>query len=292
MDQITLWWGLVGDGFLASLVVGLVLPLVGALIYLRRSAFLGVAVPQFSAAGLALGLWMMPWFAPVYEEFLDHGHPPMAYLFLFAVGAAALSLWGFALVSARHSLGSADSRLASGFAAASAFALLFLNMSPAGANVAETILRGEVLYLDTHGLVSLGIVFLVVLLGLVRWRRAFLLVAFDPEAAVALGHRVARYERRQILLVGLAIGGGVMTVGPVLVFGLLFLPPLAARRVANTMRAFLLHVVLVGLLSVFGAWPLSIAMDQPYGPTTVVLSTVLVLCYQVIGVLRTSRLRA
>jgi len=109
MDQITLWWGLVGDGFLASLVVGLVLPLVGALIYLRRSAFLGVAVPQFSAAGLALGLWMMPWFAPVYEEFLDHGHPPMAYLFLFAVGAAALSLWGFALVSARHSLGSADS---------------------------------------------------------------------------------------------------------------------------------------------------------------------------------------
>jgi zinc transport system permease protein len=274
IEQLQFWWLMVREGFFASLLVGLVLPLVGALIYLRRSAFLGVAVPQFSAAGLALGLLLMPWFPAVYEDFLDHGHPPMLYLFAFAVGAAAAALALFARLAGAARRSHADSRLAAGFAVATAAALLFLNAGPAAAPLAETILRGEILLLDQHGLAYLALALLLVLAGLVRWRRPFLLHAFDPEAAAALGHSVRGLELRQILLVGLAVGGGVMTVGPVLVFGLLFLPPLAARLLATDLRGFLRWVVLVGLGSVVLAWPISLFADTPYGPVPVLLALV------------------
>ncbi len=285
-EELLFWWQMVREGFLASLVVGLVLPLVGALIYLRRSAFLGIAVPQFSAAGLGLGLLVMPRFPSVFEEFLEHGHPPMLYLFAFATGAAAAALWFFAKLSTRSAHSHADARLAAGFAVATAAALLFLDAGPAAAPLAETILRGEILLLDQHGLAYLCVALALVFAGLIRWRKPFLLLSFDAEAAASLGHSVPRLEQLQILLVGLAIGGGVMTVGPVLVFGLLFLPPLAARMVARTMRAFLLHVIVVGLASVVSAWPLSVMLDLPYGPVPVVFALALTGVYALVGRLR------
>ena len=130
-----------------------------------------------------------------------------------------------------------------------------------------------------HGLGYLVVVLAVVLAGLVRWRKPFLLLSFDADAATALGHSVPRLEQLQILLVGLAIGGGVMTVGPVLVFGLLFLPPLAARMVARTLRGFLLHVLALGLGAVVLAWPVSLYWDTPYGPVPVILSLVAAVVY-------------
>ena len=282
-EQLLFWWEMVREGVLASLAVGIVLPLVGALMYLRRSAFLGVAVPQFSAAGLALGLWLMPRFSRVYEAFLEHGHPPMLYLFAFAVGSAAAALWFFGRLATRSPHSHADARLAAGFAVATALALLFLDAGPAAAPLAETILRGEILLLDSHGLAYLAAVLAVVLAGLIRWRKPCLLLAIDAAAATALGHSVPRLEQLQILLVGLAVGGGVMTVGPVLVFGLLFLPPLAARMVARRMRSFLVHVVAVGSGSVILAWPVSLALDAPYGPVPVVLLLAFTMVYALWG---------
>ena len=275
MGDLAVYWSMFGDAFLASLVVAVVLPLVGVLLYLRRSAFLGVAVPQFSAAGLALGLWVLPWFPPLYRELLEHGHPPMLYMFLFAVIGAGVALGVFSVLEERSGHGSRDGRLAAGFTVATALSILFLTAAPTGESLVRTILRGEILYLDHHGLGQLAGAYGVVLLGLVLFRRALLLFAFDSDFGIGLGHGATTFGRLQMLLVGIAIGGGVMTVGPVLVFGLLFLPPLAAGQVATNMRRYLLHVLLVGLSSCVAAWPVSIWLDAPYGPIAVVIALLL-----------------
>ena len=99
MSDFLFMWGLLREGVIASLAAALVLPLVGALLFVRRSALLGIAVPQFSSAGLALGLFLIPWFPEVQQEFLEHGHPPMLYSFAFAAGAAALALLAFSFLS-------------------------------------------------------------------------------------------------------------------------------------------------------------------------------------------------
>ncbi|MHC4824189.1 MAG: metal ABC transporter permease [Planctomycetota bacterium] len=267
IQDFDLYVELFGLSFLASLVVGLVLPLVGALMLLRREAFLGIAVPQFAAAGIAFGLLVLPWFPTMTAYFLDHGHPPMTYLLPFAAGAACLSLSLFgALSQGQRDRGAV---LAGAFATASALSILFLSSAPAGSNLAETVMRGEVLLLDIHGLEVLAGVCIACLVFLILCRRALLVSAFDRDQAVALGLPVRLVGYLQLLLIGCTIGAGVMTVGPVLVFGLLFLPPLAARALARNIRGYLRWVSCLGLGSVLTAWPLSLELDLPYGPAAV-----------------------
>jgi zinc transport system permease protein len=267
IEDFDLYVELFGLSFLASLVVGIVLPLVGALMFLRREAFLGIAVPQFAAAGIALGLLVLPWFPAMSAYFLDHGHPPMTYLLPFAAGSACLSLTLFGAMSRGRS--ERGALLAGAFATASALSILFLTSAPAGSNLAETVMRGEVLLLDIHGLEVLAGVSLVCLIFLVLFRRVLLVGAFDRDQAVALGLPVRGVELLQLLLIGCTIGAGVMTVGPVLVFGLLFLPPLAAKALAKDLHGFLKWVLVVGVLAVLIAWPLSLQLDWPYGPSAV-----------------------
>ena len=63
-------------------------------------------------------------------------------------------------------------------------------------------------------------------------------------------------------------------MGPILVYGLLFLPPLAARQLATGLASFLRLVVVAGLVAVIAAWPISLAWDWPYGPSAVCVAGV------------------
>lgn len=288
IEDFDLYVELFGLSFLASLVVGIVMPLIGALMFLRREAFLGIAVPQFAAAGIALGLMLLPWFPAMSDYFLDHGHPPMGYLLPFAAGTACLALVLFGTLARRRR--DRGSLLAGAFATASALSILFLSKAPAGSNLAETVMRGEVLLLDIHGLGILAGVSLIGLLFLVLMRRPLIVTAFDREQAVALGLGIHKVEAVRLIVVGGIIGAGVMTVGPILVFGLLFLPPLAASFLAQSLKGFLLWGQAVGLVSVLLAWPLSIEMDWPYGPAVVVVAALAALLLRLLaGILTRQR---
>ena len=48
---------------LAALLAGAVCPLVGAFLYVRRTSFYGVTLPQFAAAGIVLGFVALPWWS-------------------------------------------------------------------------------------------------------------------------------------------------------------------------------------------------------------------------------------
>jgi len=104
-----------------------------------------------------------------------------------------------------------------------------------------------------------------------------LATAFDRDNAIAMRLPVATFEFLQMMLFGMVIGAGVMTVGPILVFGLLFLPPLAAAALTKSLRAFQFLLSICGALAVIIAWPLSIEGDLPYGPSAVLAAAALTL---------------
>lgn len=259
-------WTFMKEGVVISLIAAIVLPWVGAILATRRTAILGVAVPQFSAAGIALGLALLPWFPSFQHEFLEHGHPPLEYLFAFAAGAAAIALFAFGAWTGRRGKNLEDSQVAAGFAAAAAIALLALEWAPAGSNLVETLQRGSVVVADMHSLWVVLIVDGSALLGLAFLTTGILLVSFDRDMAIVLGHRPSHYEFAWNLIVGASIGVGVMTIGPVLVFGLLFIPPLAARQFAASMRSYLQLAVWMAIVPIVVAWPISFSLNLPYGP--------------------------
>lgn len=46
---------------LAALCAGLVCPWIGSFLLVRRTSFQGIALPQISLAGVALGFCLLPW---------------------------------------------------------------------------------------------------------------------------------------------------------------------------------------------------------------------------------------
>lgn len=285
MSDWRLYLDLLGLSILASLIAAPVLGLTGALLHLRREAFLGVAVPQFATAGVACALWAIPFFPTVQATFLEHGHPPLLYLLPFAAGAAILALAAYGVRARARSAGAA---LAGGFALAGALTLAFLSSAPAGSNYAATLVTGEVLLLDLHHFEALVVAAVLGLAFLIGCRRPLLVGAVDPEQAFALGLPTRGMQRALPLVLGLVIGCGVMTVGPVLVFTLLFLPPLAATHLARGLRGYLACTLGVALFTVILAWPLAL-WGLPYGPAAGLIAGGAWLIAAVVGRLRTAR---
>jgi ABC-type Mn2+/Zn2+ transport system permease subunit len=259
------------NSFFGSLVIGAVCPFLGVFFILRRMAFLGVAVPQFAAAGMAFGFLILePWYELVHHE---HGDTEIAGHFTFFLACSLLFTFAALLLLVwlgRRGAGAPEGRIAVGYSLAAALTILCLAGSALGQSHIDVLLRGEILAIGFHELLAILAVFGLVFGVFCYYRRDFLLVAFDPDFAISLGKRTLAWDTLLYLLVGTAISVGVLTVGPLVIFGLLVIPPMAARQIAFNMTSFYLLASLIGLLSSFAGFLVSYLCDWPLGPTDVV----------------------
>jgi ABC-type Mn2+/Zn2+ transport system permease subunit len=265
---------LFGFAIAAAVLAGFVCPLLGVLLYVRRTSFYGIALPQFAAAGVACGFALLPWWVEHVglggldaEAVLSDTHAAANYHLgwasLFTFGGMLLLSWF------QCGRGSETGRIATGFALAGALAILFTHWSPAGENFVNEMLRGEILWIGQHEFETLAAVLLVVLVMIVVYHRELVLVSFDREMAQVLGTRVRGLELLFLLLLGSAVSVGAMTVGPLVLFGLLVVPAVAARLLARSMLAFLVQASLLGGASAALGVLASLAWNIPMGPAIV-----------------------
>jgi ABC-type Mn2+/Zn2+ transport system permease subunit len=274
VDELTLAQAFEFFGFaiFATLIAGLVCPLVGTFLLVRRTGFYGVALPQFAATGVAFGFAILPWWQSnvglgVDMESATAGdHVGLNYhLFwasVFTFGALAVLLTG-------RRKGTETARVAAGFAIASGLTILFAHASPVGDIYVHELLRGEILAIGLHEFETLAVVLTLVLGVVIVAHRDLVLISYDRESALVLGKPVFAWEMLLQFITGATIATGVMTVGPVLLFGLLVLPPLAARTLTQSMTGFFVWSAFLGVLSaVIGLYG-SFRYDLPLGPAVV-----------------------
>jgi len=260
---------------LASFTAGLVCPLVGAFLWLRRTSFYGITLPQFSAAGVVLGYVCLPWWITTIglgglslDEALGDPHTIMNYLLAWAALACLAGLAALVWLG-RRGRGSETGRVAAAFALATAATYVFGRLSPVGQSHVEELLHGEVLGVGSHECETIVFVLLLVLALLLLFRRELALVSFDPEFARVLQKRVLALEVLLHCLCTLTVAAGTIIVGPTMLFGLLVLPPLAARPFARSMGAFLALSSGAGLLAALLGTTLSFQADLPLGAAIV-----------------------
>ena len=258
------------DAFLGSLLAGFLCSMVGVLLYLRRNVFLGLALPQAAAAGISLDLVLLPWWAGAVGWGVvksgDHIHPSFALHTVFAFFAVLLVL-GILVRMERSRRGSPESRTAAAYVVSLAATLLLLQNTPFGRAFVDSMVRGEILSISSEDLVLLLLLAAFTFGVLHVFRGRILLVLFDRDAATAAGIRPEVWEGLVLLLAGLTVAAGVVTVGPLVVFAYFALPPLAARGLSPSMRSFMVLSVAIGLISTVGGWAFSLATDHPLGPS-------------------------
>jgi ABC-type Mn2+/Zn2+ transport system permease subunit len=255
---------------LGTMIMGLVCPLVGSYLVLRRTVFLGLTLPEIAAAGVSFTLWLQQ--TGVLPQ-LGQGERSIG-----MVGSLVFTFLGMGLLGylEQRGKGSAEGRLAAAYAFAGALTILFMVFNPAGQIEVLNLLKGEVIALSKGELRLLAGVFGLVFLSMLVFRREFLLTSFDRDLAFLLKGRQIIWDILLYLLAGLIIAFGVIMAGPLLIFGFLVLPALAARPLVSRMSSFLLLSSVLGLVMAFLGFYSSVRLDLPLGPTDVALGCCLI----------------
>jgi ABC-type Mn2+/Zn2+ transport system permease subunit len=253
-----------------TLIMGFVCPLIGSYLVLRRTIFLGLTLPEIAAAGVSFTFWLQQ--TGILPE-LVQGERSIG-----MIGSLLFTFLGMALLGylEQRGKGMAEGRLAAAYAFAGAVTILFMVFNPAGQVDVLNLLKGEVIALSRGELKLLAVVFGLVAMVMLVFRREFLLISFDRDLAFLLKGRQIIWDILLYLLAGIVIALGVIMAGPLLIFGFLVLPALAARPLVSHMSGFLLLSSVLGLVMAFVGFYSSVRLDLPLGPTDVALGCCLI----------------
>lgn len=250
-----------------SLIVGLACPLVGVFLVLRRLVFLGVALPQISSTGVALALSMHVWFGLFGSA---HGEEEKISAILGSIIFSLAAIFGLAFLE-RRGRGFMEGRIGTLYVVSVATSLLLLSKCPAAEKGWMELFKGQIIAVSNGDLALTAGVMAVVVAVLHLFRREFLLVSFDREMAVTLKKNVLLWDVGIYLLIGLTISIAVLTVGPLITFAFLLLPPLIVHPFARNMRQFAVASSILGGVAAFAGFWIAYRWDFPVGPTDVVL---------------------
>jgi ABC-type Mn2+/Zn2+ transport system permease subunit len=261
------------DALVASVLVGLVCPLVGVYFVLRRMIFLGVALPQLSAAGIAFALLMHR------TVIGPHPHGGASDAMMARLGATTFTLGGILLLALLERRGRefVEARIGMTYAIAGALTILFLAADPWGEAHIVNLLKGELLAATETSVAFLAAVLGAVVITLLAFQKEFLLVSFDHDLAVVFGKRTTLWDALLYLLCGVTISFGVLAAGPLVTFGFLLAPPLAARELTRRMLTFSIASSAIGGVTAFVGFCVAFRYDMPLGPAEVAVSAAVLL---------------
>lgn len=243
-----------------ALRVGIILAIVGGYlgvyVVLKRIVFVGAALAQMSAAGVALALLV--------------GWNPLLSAMLFALAGSAF----FAQPYGERRI-SRESMIGAVFLTFSALTVLLASKGAHGMEEVQHLLAGDILAVAPEEVTRIWALGLAVLVVFVLLRKEFLLIAFDAETAQALGYRTRLWEFVFYLLLGGFIGVVIHLVGLVLIFGYLVLPALGALMLARRITQVVGIAVANALIATVAGLLVSILFDLPTTATMLVFMSLL-----------------
>jgi len=251
-----------------SVLIGFCCPLVGVFLVLRRLVFMGVALPQISSTGVAIALSV-----PMWLGLLEPEHPAHSEHILAFTGSLLFSLSAILVLAflERRARGSPEGRLGTAYVVAAALSIILLSKNTYAEVGWLDLMKGEVITVDNADLTMTASTLAVVLVVLGLFNKEFMLVSFDRAMAITLGKNVVFWDVLLYLLIGLTVSMAVLSVGPLISFGFLLIPALAAHLFARNMRQFTVLASLIGGVAAFVGFWLAYQWDLPVGPTDVVL---------------------
>ena len=242
-----------------SILVGFLLPMVGAYIITRGRAFMTDALAHSLivpvAVSFLLGL--------------------TTYLIAVPGGIAIALLMGYL---GRHTGISDDTSIGVVFAGMFALGLIILSIStdisPGTVPPIEDLLLGQILGVSsTDVIVSLALT-LGVAAGIYVFHRQLVFTTFDPVGARVVGIKTSVVEYVLLALLALVIVIGLSAAGIVLVMAMLVIPSAAAYLLARRFTGVILIGSAIGVFSAVSGLYLSYYANWPSGPAMALVASV------------------
>lgn len=259
---------------IVGLILGICLPIVGVIVYLRKIIFLSDTIGQISLTGASFGVfisgivsnivvnnfWMIIIFTIIGAIFIQ-----------FLIDKIKVNQEISLLIT--HSI-------------AISLVMIFLSLTKNyGANLFN-ILFGNINSISAQDVMIIaGLSIMVISLLLVKWR-TIILVFVDEVSAKLRGINVTFYKYFTTILISVMIALAVKVVGVLLVATMLALPIVSASLVSRNLKQVVLMAIVMAIISFEGGIMASYVFDLPASALIVFTSLLELIISSIIKIVR------
>ncbi|HIV74800.1 MAG TPA: metal ABC transporter permease [Candidatus Pseudogracilibacillus intestinigallinarum] len=264
MIQDILQFDFLRHTFLTGIIIGIIAPLLGTFLVVRRLSLLADALSHVTLAGIAFGLYMEKQFLlPINAVYSGMGFSIIGAILiekLRSVYTAYQEIGIPIILSGGVGLSVIFISLANGFNT-DLFNFLFGSVS-------------AVSRLDFYTIVGIAI-FVIVLI--ILFYKELVTLSFDEEHATVSGIHAKRIHFLFIILTALVIAASIRIVGVLLVSALMTLPVASAMRFAVSFKQLIFYSIIFAEIAVITGLISGYYLNIPPGGTIVVVSILILL---------------
>jgi len=252
--------------FLTGLLIGLIAPLLGTFIVVRRLSLIADALSHVTLAGIAASLFLSK------KTMLFAGVNPLYFGMGFSVLGSVL-VERLRIVYKHYQELAIPIILSGGIG----IGVIFISLADGFNTDLLNYLFGSVSAVSRLDLyVILGISIFVGVIILLLYKELFLL-SFDEEHAKVSGIPAKSIHLLFMILIALVIAASMRIVGILLVSALMTLPVAASMRIARGFKQTIFLSILFGEISVIGGLISAYYLDLAPGGTIVMISILILL---------------
>jgi len=251
--------------FITGVLIGIVAPLLGTFIVVRRLSLIADALSHVTLAGIAFGLLLEKnftnvWLSPFYS-------------------GIGFSVIGSVLIEKLRSVYKAYQELGIPIILSGGVGLsvIFISLANGFNTDLFNYLFGSVSAVSHSDLITIAVISAFILLVITLFYKELTALSFDEEHATVSGIHSRRIHMIFIILTALVIGTSMRIVGVLLVSALMTLPVASAMRISKGFKQMMLLSVLFGEISVVLGLITGYYFSIPPGGTIVMISIVILL---------------
>ena len=268
-----MFWPIVACVLLPWLLVYL-----GMHVVQRGIIFIDIAMAQMASVGICVAVLLH----------LDLESPAT---FAIALGFTLVGAAIFSVTGKRESKVPQEAVIGIAYVVAAAAAVLLLSRAAEGDEEIKNMLVGNILLVTPGDVWKCFGLFILVGAFHFAFRKKFLLVSFDREAAYQQGWKVRLWDFLFYASFGFVVTSFVRIAGVLLIFTYLIVPAVCGISLAASLRNRLLIGWLLSLLGGVAGLFLSFYSDLPSGAAIVCVFGAVLILVSVVGMIRTRQSR-
>ncbi|WP_160721729.1 metal ABC transporter permease [Bacillus sp. USDA818B3_A] len=254
------------NAFLTGIMIGILAPLLGVFIVVRRLSLIADALSHVTLAGIAASLLIENKFVML------AGLNPLYMGMVFSVGGS-LFIEKLRGVYKHYQELAIPIIMSSGIG----LSVIFISLANGFNTDLFSYLFGSVSAVSRTDLWIILIISIVVILAIILFYKELFLLSFDEEHAKASGIPAKTIHFLFIVMVALVIAASMRIVGILLVSSLMTLPVAASIRIAKGFKQTIILSVIFGELSVVGGLYTAYYLDLAPGGTIVMIAVLILL---------------
>lgn len=254
------------NAFLTGIIIGIIAPLLGVFVVVRRLSLIADALSHVTLAGIAASLLLQKQFT-VFANF-----NPLYMGIAFSV-TASIFIEKLRSVYKHYQELAIPIILSGGIG----LGVIFISLADGFNSDLYSYLFGSVSAVSRTDLWTIVLISIVVVLIISLLYKELFLLSFDEEYARASGIAAKSIHFIFIVMVALVIAASMRIVGILLVSSLMTLPVAASMRIAKGFKQTILFSIIFGETSVLGGLIISYYLDLAPGGTIVALAVLILI---------------